>query len=490
MKNWLLLIYCIIIFILITPTFAESGDVYLSDLKPFYQSYGFSLGVGIYPFSQTPTWYAPNLIPFTEGHPIYSRGITYSHGLFANAPSTIKYNLNGKYKSLTGTMLIDDKSSVGDGASFSILVDGKPVFTSAAITNKSKPQPFAVSVDGVKELTLKIDELTNNFSDYSIWGDPILSTNEITNEVFPKLAEIIPTSTSIIPGDFSDLHQCRTWWEALEKCPASVEDIKTGRLVEYAKSVMKPFHENAYRVFTDFDFGTTSWSSEADNKHAIMRPLRFYPVTDGLDDNMITWLEGGRNRAMFSSPLSPIGDRLFFLIKSKNDKELSTDVLAMVVKLLTKSGKIGYYILLDPQSFKKGDPYYSYFNLNSYEQWGDKMAFNPPLYNPEDWYKGDYDGFGSYLRDLVNDPGGKRKKLMDDWIETGDIPEELEKIPLFAWVEGKEGWGFRIQIIPTWQYPLGPLPTETMTPTITPTRTPRPTDTRWPTLTPIPTNKR
>lgn len=275
-----------------------------------------------------------------------------------------------------------------------------------------------------------------------------------------------PTATATLAPteDFSDLSVCRTWMDALKQCPVTLNDLKSGKLVDFAKKVMKPLSPDAYQVYAVKDAGVT----ERNMYHtAVEYAIDFLPLTDGLDEKTKKWMSYGDgihgiNNALFSSPLSPIGDQLLFLIKGeKGSTELPFDTLVMVVELKTRSGKMGYYTLVYPSCIWGGDKFTveKSITLARYHNWVDLMAYHPPTYNPGDiaCYENSepYCKFSSFFNEVIKDPYGQRKKLLDEWIETGDIPAELEKIPLYPFINPDRGWPWSIKLIPQNAYPKG-----------------------------------
>lgn len=122
------------------------------------------LGRGVY----------PKIEGLPGGQTILAHGTKWDHGLFAHAPSSIEYALDGAYQTLTGSALMHNGCQAGDGAVFRVLVDGNEVYTSPAVTFSSKPVSFEVDVYGGQILTLSIDNLAGGDCDWSIWGDPML----------------------------------------------------------------------------------------------------------------------------------------------------------------------------------------------------------------------------------------------------------------------------------------------------------------------------
>lgn len=100
-------------------------------------------------------------------------GRLFANGLYAHAPATYTYRLDGKWKSLAGDCGLADGR---DGSvTFRILGDGKELFASKTVKD-GKVLPFQVDVTGVKEIQLITgDGGDGPRSDWAVWLDPKLS---------------------------------------------------------------------------------------------------------------------------------------------------------------------------------------------------------------------------------------------------------------------------------------------------------------------------
>jgi hypothetical protein len=260
----------------------------------------------------------------------------------------------------------------------------------------------------------------------------------------------IPTSTFTVEptADFSDLNECRTWFDATQKCPATLADLNSGRLVNFAKSVMKPFPPDALKAYPEKATGYTITYYEPYRVYDVI-PLIFNLSTEGLNVKTEKWMYQGSTQfkpTVFASPISPMGDKLFFFVKSENISESPFDLLVLVVKLKTKSGKVGYYVLVCPPVFDDPNKVDKQKTFNKYYEWIDKMTYQPPYYNPKEIKSQQWSELtekrSTLIKSIIEDITGDRKKLMDEWVNTGDIPEGLEKLPLYPYINGDEGWGF------------------------------------------------
>ena len=90
-----------------------------------------------------------------SGNPLTLAGTTYAKGIGTHAASTIVYNLAGAYTTFVSTVGVDDEENgKGTGSvDFQVIGDGKVLFDSGVLTN-GQVANIAVSVAGVKQLTL------------------------------------------------------------------------------------------------------------------------------------------------------------------------------------------------------------------------------------------------------------------------------------------------------------------------------------------------
>ena len=270
----------------------------------------------------------------------------------------------------------------------------------------------------------------NEFSDTT----KTASTEVITLSPAELPTESLVTATdevTAIPEDlFEDLHECRTWREAEENCRVSLKDLMSGRLVDYAKKVSKPFPEDAFKIGNVSVFPGSFGGA-----------FLFYPSTEGLDKETISWMRQGKyqtNNAVFTDPRSPIGDKLIFWVEGDKTSNLNFDMVAEVVKVKNADGSDGYYtVVLPPQAWIQSGSGYIIEQSGTdqaYDDWLKKMAYQPPLYEAAT-YKRDgnlWKQQGTMILDIVEDKDGTNKNLMDEWKSTGVIPKELEKRPMLG----------------------------------------------------------
>lgn len=111
-----------------------------------------------------------------DGLPLEIQGLTVEDGLLAHAPSRLVYNLKGKnFKAFRGGVGLADRQN--GKVKFRILGDGKELWSSETISPEKgsyQTASYSVSVDGISELELIVEELENNWWDVGIWVAPEL----------------------------------------------------------------------------------------------------------------------------------------------------------------------------------------------------------------------------------------------------------------------------------------------------------------------------
>lgn len=135
--------------------------------------------------SATSGWQSVKRDQGHEGYDLKLNDIVYKKGLWANSKSTIVYNLDRPYKTFKAIVGNDDFRGNPPGVgtiSFEVWTDGTKQFDSGLMkSTDNKTQEVNVSVEGVKELKLVInDGGDNNWFDRAIWADAKLIEEEAT----------------------------------------------------------------------------------------------------------------------------------------------------------------------------------------------------------------------------------------------------------------------------------------------------------------------
>lgn len=143
----------------------NSDYEYLIDMPLVSESVGFwTLGKGTFPASEA---------GLVLGAIISSHGRDYPSGLFAHAPSELKFSLGGKYITFVSDITINE-TACGDGASFAVSVDDREIYHSKNILPSSGATPLTLDVSGGQTLKLRTISGADMSCDWTIWGDPYL----------------------------------------------------------------------------------------------------------------------------------------------------------------------------------------------------------------------------------------------------------------------------------------------------------------------------
>jgi 5'-nucleotidase len=138
---------------------------YLIDIPTTVESVGYwTLGKGVYPASDS---------GMLTGQSITSHDKGYPYGLFAHAPSKLRYALDGKYSTFVTEISVKE-TACGDGASFLVSLDGKEIYRSEQISPGAAAIPLSLDITDGKVLTLQTLSGNDNSCDWTIWGDPYL----------------------------------------------------------------------------------------------------------------------------------------------------------------------------------------------------------------------------------------------------------------------------------------------------------------------------
>jgi hypothetical protein len=252
-----------------------------------------------------------------------------------------------------------------------------------------------------------------------------------------------PTETE---DPFEGLNICRTWQEA-ENCPITVADFE--RLPDFVKANFT-FPSEVMKV---------SWleavSEPTHTSYVKIHALSDEELTTGTGASAVSTENSTNTKTgktfIYDSPLSLVGKAFFFTLK-ENPPATNYDDLVAVFPVNNADGSMGTYTVIKPPTLFHGNyKTAEEYTKVTYEGAFDKISYLPPAYNigsisEDNLYHHSSDDQGSFIKEIVEDTKnqetGKRKKLFDEWIKTGVIPKELEKIPLLPSVYDSH-WRFQ-----------------------------------------------
>jgi hypothetical protein len=143
-----------------------------------------------------------------DGHPLSINGEKFEHGFGTHAIGRLIVDLHGSATHFQARVGIDDEIAPHKGsADFTVIADGKPVFTSGIMSRGDAAKPVDVDLTGVKELQLKVGDGGDGFDfDHADWADARIDyTGEKPATVAPK--SIDPTIAMPAAGVSPVLHR-------------------------------------------------------------------------------------------------------------------------------------------------------------------------------------------------------------------------------------------------------------------------------------------
>lgn len=111
-------------------------------------------------------------------------GQNYNHIVSAHASSIIKYEINGKYKSFSSYVALNDSSSVNALVDFQVICDGEIKYISSKVKKFNKLKFVNVDVAGVNLLELRCFNHGDDIA-HSLWIDAVLSEEKINHHIGP-----------------------------------------------------------------------------------------------------------------------------------------------------------------------------------------------------------------------------------------------------------------------------------------------------------------
>jgi len=111
-----------------------------------------------------------------DGRPITMGGTVYAKGLGTNSPSDVQIYLAGGCTRFTATVGVDDEVGNAATVTFSVILDGKVLTTTAVLTGSSPVASIDVPVTGGQVLELVVgDGGDGNGNDHADWANPTLT---------------------------------------------------------------------------------------------------------------------------------------------------------------------------------------------------------------------------------------------------------------------------------------------------------------------------
>ncbi|PEE32646.1 NPCBM/NEW2 domain-containing protein [Bacillus cereus] len=105
--------------------------------------------------------------------PLSINGVKYETGIGTHSQSTIRYDLNGQYTSLTADVGVDDQVARGHGSvKFVIVADGEVIYTSPVKKSGDPAEQIKVNISGKHTLDLIVFDADGNIvNDHANWAN-------------------------------------------------------------------------------------------------------------------------------------------------------------------------------------------------------------------------------------------------------------------------------------------------------------------------------
>ncbi|WP_312769181.1 NPCBM/NEW2 domain-containing protein [Epilithonimonas sp.] len=133
----------------------------------------------------------PGINTSVDGKPLTIAGEVFKRGFGTHAESSLLIKLNGKAKSFSAKVGMDDEiKGQNPAAEFEIYGDNKKIWSSGIMKLGDKVKPVSVSLEGIKQLELVVTDGGNGpYYDHADWADAKFETNGLTTlETFNPIA--------------------------------------------------------------------------------------------------------------------------------------------------------------------------------------------------------------------------------------------------------------------------------------------------------------
>lgn len=241
--------------------------------------------------------------------PLTLGGKKYDHGIYMDAPASIKVNLVQRALEFTATVGIDENSSTNSNdvgeASFNVYVDGRKIFSTQALKGSNGPKDIKLPLNGASQFTLEVDPGNDKSFDQCTWGNAAVKLQDGTVKFldeFKFISSLTPHRLSVpfsfkydgIPSDsFLDQWEYSVQTATIKDAEIktiSYTDPKTGLLIECTATIYD-------------DSPAVDWVFHLSNMGDADTPIieQFMPVDvdnffddDTAEPITLHWIKGGK----------------------------------------------------------------------------------------------------------------------------------------------------------------------------------------------------
>ena len=149
----------------------------------------------------TQGWGEPQSNKSVEGHPLTIGGQVFEHGFGTHAESTLIVKLNGGAQSFSASVGVDDEvnKSPNSSVEFSLVGDGKVLWSSGVMHAADAAKACAVDLAGVKLLTLMVGDAGDGIDhDHADWVDAKFETTSATTFAVSGEPQVEPVAPYLL----------------------------------------------------------------------------------------------------------------------------------------------------------------------------------------------------------------------------------------------------------------------------------------------------
>ena len=132
----------------------------------------------IEPVTASQDWGSLHRRRSVEGNPISIGGVVYERGLGTHANSSLRYQIDNRYRLFEALVGVDDEKGGAGTVVFQVFADGEKVFDSGVMRGGEPAKKVSIPLDGIEELELVVTDGGDGITcDHADWAEARLFGN-------------------------------------------------------------------------------------------------------------------------------------------------------------------------------------------------------------------------------------------------------------------------------------------------------------------------
>jgi sialate O-acetylesterase len=124
----------------------------------------------------TQGWSVPGVNKTVAGNPLRMGGKTFTTGIGTHADASLALDLKGAAKRFTALVGVDDETGGGGSVAFTVVGDGKTLWSSGTMKGKDAPKAIDLELSGIKKLIITIGATGDGYdNDHADIADPVIT---------------------------------------------------------------------------------------------------------------------------------------------------------------------------------------------------------------------------------------------------------------------------------------------------------------------------